>query len=190
LIYYRFSSYFLSLYLPFICSFSFDLSFSIPPLCLHSFFLSPLSYLHLPCILTLFIIFSLYLFTSHKITAKYLSELQSYVRTYRTAEVTPWSPSREANSHSATQKFPAFNGTRSFVTVFTRARHWSLFRVKLIQYNIQKNLAKLTSYHVAQTPMSRDQLETQDRSLATAVSETELCRLNKSLLLVQSRLDH
>jgi len=31
-------------------------------------------------------------------------------------------------SHSATQEFPPFNGTRRFITVFTRDRHWS-FRI-------------------------------------------------------------
>jgi len=32
------------------------------------------------------------------------------------------SPSSEADSHSV-KKFPAFYGTRSFITVFTRDRH-------------------------------------------------------------------
>jgi hypothetical protein len=40
--------------------------------------------------------------------------------------LTELSPSREAANCAATQKFPAFNGTRTFITVFTRALHWSL----------------------------------------------------------------
>jgi hypothetical protein len=35
-------------------------------------------------------------------------------------------PSWEANSHSANQNFLAFYGTLRFITVFTKARHWSL----------------------------------------------------------------
>jgi len=30
------------------------------------------------------------------------------------------------------KKFPAFNGTRMFITVFRTAHHWSLYRVKWI----------------------------------------------------------
>jgi len=33
----------------------------------------------------------------------------------------------EAHSHSESQKIPAFYGTRWFITVFTRARHWPPF---------------------------------------------------------------
>jgi hypothetical protein len=36
-------------------------------------------------------------------------------------------PSLETNSRSV-QKFPAFNGTRIFITALTRARHWSIPR--------------------------------------------------------------
>jgi len=32
----------------------------------------------------------------------------------------------EANSHSAGKKFAAFYGNRRFITVLTKARHWSL----------------------------------------------------------------
>jgi len=42
--------------------------------------------------------------------------------------LTPWS--RVLEKLTATQlvkKFPAFYGTRRFITVFTTARHWSLF---------------------------------------------------------------
>jgi len=31
------------------------------------------------------------------------------------------------------KKFPTFYGTRRFINVFTRARHWLLFRTRLIQ---------------------------------------------------------
>jgi hypothetical protein len=34
------------------------------------------------------------------------------------------SPSWEANSHLASEKFPAFYGTLSFITVFTSARQF------------------------------------------------------------------
>jgi hypothetical protein len=36
------------------------------------------------------------------------------------------SPSSEAVSHAALKNFPAFYGTRRFITVFTRALHWSI----------------------------------------------------------------
>jgi hypothetical protein len=43
------------------------------------------------------------------------------------------SPSWDANSHSASQEIPHFYETRGFVTVFTRARHWSLSWARRIQ---------------------------------------------------------
>jgi hypothetical protein len=44
------------------------------------------------------------------------------------------SPSWEGNSDSTSQRnFPTFYGTRKFITVFTRARHWSLSRSRWIQ---------------------------------------------------------
>jgi len=39
---------------------------------------------------------------------------------------TEQSPSWEANSHSGSQEIPRLYGTRRFITVFPRARHWSL----------------------------------------------------------------
>jgi len=41
-------------------------------------------------------------------------------------------PSWEANSHSASQKVPVY-GTWRFITMFTRANHWSLSWVRWIQ---------------------------------------------------------
>jgi hypothetical protein len=35
-----------------------------------------------------------------------------------------FTPRSEADSHSASQKFPVFYGTGKFVTVFIEARHW------------------------------------------------------------------
>jgi hypothetical protein len=35
------------------------------------------------------------------------------------------------------KKFPVFYGTRRFITVFTRARHWPLSSARLIQYTPQ-----------------------------------------------------
>jgi hypothetical protein len=44
------------------------------------------------------------------------------------------SPSWEANScHLASQEIPTFYGTHRFITVFTRAYHWSLSCTKCIQ---------------------------------------------------------
>jgi hypothetical protein len=40
----------------------------------------------------------------------------------------------EANSFSATQKLPAFYGTRSFITAFTRVRHLSLSWASPVQF--------------------------------------------------------
>jgi hypothetical protein len=42
-------------------------------------------------------------------------------------------PSREAASCAATKNFPAFYGSRRFITVFTRALHWSLSWARWIQ---------------------------------------------------------
>jgi len=36
------------------------------------------------------------------------------------------SPSWETNSRLAGHEIPRFHGTRRFITVFTRAHHWSL----------------------------------------------------------------
>jgi hypothetical protein len=43
------------------------------------------------------------------------------------------SPSSEVASRLATQEFLTFYGTRSFITVFIRAYHWSLFWARWIQ---------------------------------------------------------
>jgi hypothetical protein len=37
------------------------------------------------------------------------------------------SHSRGANSRSATHKYPVFNKTKSFITTFTKARHFFVF---------------------------------------------------------------
>jgi hypothetical protein len=42
-------------------------------------------------------------------------------------------PSSEANIHSASQEIPRFYGIRKFITVFTKARYWSLSLARLIQ---------------------------------------------------------
>jgi hypothetical protein len=39
----------------------------------------------------------------------------------------------EADSHSASQEILAFYGTRTFITVFTTARHWTLSWARWIQ---------------------------------------------------------
>jgi hypothetical protein len=43
------------------------------------------------------------------------------------------SPSWEVTSDAATKNYLMFNGTRSFITVFTRALHWSLSWARSIQ---------------------------------------------------------
>jgi hypothetical protein len=43
------------------------------------------------------------------------------------------SPSWYADSHSASQEIPNVYGTRSFMSMFTTARHWSLSSVRFIQ---------------------------------------------------------
>jgi len=42
-------------------------------------------------------------------------------------------PSGEANTHSATQEIPRPHGNLRFITVFTRARHWSLSWARWMQ---------------------------------------------------------
>ena len=54
---------------------------------------------------------------------------QTWVLTYSMQQ----SPSSEANQFSASQKFPAFYGTRRFITAFTSACHLSLFWASSIQ---------------------------------------------------------
>jgi hypothetical protein len=44
------------------------------------------------------------------------------------------SPSGGAANSAATQELPAFYGTRRFITVFTRALHWSLSWARSIQF--------------------------------------------------------
>jgi len=43
------------------------------------------------------------------------------------------SPSWEATDHSASQEIPCLYGTPWFITMFTRAHHWSLSRTRWIQ---------------------------------------------------------
>jgi hypothetical protein len=43
------------------------------------------------------------------------------------------SPSREANSHSTIQEILRLFGTRRFIIIFKRARHWSVSWVTWIQ---------------------------------------------------------
>jgi len=44
-----------------------------------------------------------------------------------------WSSCWETNNHSASEEITAFRGTRRFITVFTRAPHWSLSWARWIQ---------------------------------------------------------
>jgi hypothetical protein len=47
-----------------------------------------------------------------------------YLLTYSLMEL---SPSGGAANSAATQEFPSIYGTRRFITVFTRALHWSTY---------------------------------------------------------------
>jgi hypothetical protein len=60
------------------------------------------------------------------------------------------SPSWETASCVATQELPAFYGTWSLVTVFTRALHWSLSWARLIQ-SIQPHPVSLRSILILST---------------------------------------
>jgi hypothetical protein len=44
------------------------------------------------------------------------------------------SPPWESNNHTARQEIHAIYGTRRFITVFTRAHHWSVSWARFIQY--------------------------------------------------------
>jgi len=50
------------------------------------------------------------------------------------------------------KEFPAFYGTRNFITVSTRARHWSLFRARCIQFTPSHtiSLTSITLYVITQ----------------------------------------
>jgi hypothetical protein len=54
---------------------------------------------------------------------------------YFSCELTPWSrvPLEKPKVIQLVNKFPAFYGTRRFITVFTRACHWSLSWARWIQ---------------------------------------------------------
>jgi len=58
--------------------------------------------------------------------------------TFSSLQLTPWDRDLLENV-TVTQrlkKFPAFNGTRRFITAFTRARHWFLSWARWIQSTI------------------------------------------------------
>jgi hypothetical protein len=55
------------------------------------------------------------------------------------------SSSREANSHSASQKFPDFYGTRKFIMVFTRSRHWPVSWARWIQPTLSQPVSLKSS---------------------------------------------
>jgi hypothetical protein len=61
-------------------------------------------------------------------------------------KVTNWleqSPAGEANRHSLVKKFPAFCGTRRFITAFTRARDLSLSWARSIQSMSRSHLLRI-----------------------------------------------
>jgi hypothetical protein len=60
-------------------------------------------------------------------------QLITYLPTYPPTHPPTQSPSWEVNSHSASQKITHFYGTRRFIAVFTRARHWFLSWARWIQ---------------------------------------------------------
>ena len=56
---------------------------------------------------------------------------------------TAWSSPSSKASRSSLRKFPAFYGTRSFITAFTTARHLFLFCARSIQSTPQSHLSKI-----------------------------------------------
>jgi hypothetical protein len=62
------------------------------------------------------------------------------------------SPSWEATNCASTKKFPAFYGTRRFITVFTRTLHWSISWARSIQslpfYTISLRSILILSTHL------------------------------------------
>jgi len=52
------------------------------------------------------------------------------------------------------KKLPAFHGTWRFITVFTRARRWSLFWVRYIQSTHSHRFPKIISNIILSTPKS------------------------------------
>jgi hypothetical protein len=59
--------------------------------------------------------------------------------------ITPWSRvlSEKLKHHKLLKKFPAFYGTRRFITIITRVRHLSLSWATLIQPMPPSNLSKI-----------------------------------------------
>jgi hypothetical protein len=64
-------------------------------------------------------------------------------------------PSWEANSHSASQEFTAFYWSRRFISVFTRARHWSLSWARWIQSSHTISPWDSFNFIPATTPISK-----------------------------------
>jgi hypothetical protein len=62
------------------------------------------------------------------------------------------SPSWEAANCAASKNFPAFYGTQRFITVFTRALHWSLSWARSIQF-IPSHPTSLRSILIWSTPV-------------------------------------
>jgi len=53
--------------------------------------------------------------------------------TTKAMEQGPW----KANSRSADNETPTFYGIRRFLTVFTRVRHWTLYRSSFISLHLR-----------------------------------------------------
>jgi hypothetical protein len=75
---------------------------------------------------------------------------------YTTIELTPWSKvHQKLTVTQVVKKFPAFLGTQSFITIFTRAHHWSLYQARLIWFSPSYpiSLKINSSITVPSTPM-------------------------------------
>jgi len=57
-------------------------------------------------------------------------------------------PSQEANSQSV-KKFPAFYGTRRFITVFARARHWARCIQSTPSHPVSPRSILILSFHIS-----------------------------------------
>jgi hypothetical protein len=97
------------------------------------------------------------------------------------------SPSREAANCAATQELPAFYATRMFITVLTRALHWSLSKSQINPvHTIPSYLSKI-EFNFVQPPMSGlfpSGFPTNILSLIRATCPAQLILLDPIILII------
>jgi len=82
----------------------------------------------------------------NKASLENLTCSQSLSSTYEQFQLTNFehqSPSWEADIPQLVKKFPAFNGTRKFISVFTKAHHWSPSWDRWMQVTSSHRLIKI-----------------------------------------------